>query len=158
MKKILLIDQDDVMADFLASSSYLKKINPLIQFPQSQYKFFENLEPIEGAIESINFLKQYFDVCILTRPSVRNPLCYTEKRVWVEKHLGYDICNNLILACDKTMVMGDYLIDDVIHSGRFNPTWEHIHFGSEKFPDWNSVVEYLIEIYNETSKIKVKTK
>lgn len=155
-KHILLIDQDDVMANFTkAKNEAIKKV-PAIRIPWSQYKFFENLEPIEGAIETINELKEYFDVCFLTRPSVINPLSYTEKRVWIEKYFGYEMCKNLILCYDKTMVKGDFLIDDTIQSGRFNSEWEHIHFGSEKFSDWKSIKEYLmkeLETYNTKSSL-----
>lgn len=149
LKPLLLVDQDDVLADFLGSFWNALRINPGIKFPQSQYKFFENLKPIEDAIESIHILQEYYDVCILTRPSVHNPLCYTEKRVWIENHLGFDICVNLILCYDKTMVMGDYLVDDVVHSGRYKPVWKHIHFGQGKFRTWKMVTEYLI---NEAKK------
>lgn len=144
-KKILLVDQDDVLADFLGAFWNDLRKNPAIKFPQSQYKFFENLKPIDDAIESLNILKEYYDVCILTRPSVHNPLCYTEKRVWIEKYLGFDMCYNLIEAYDKTMVMGNYLIDDVIHSGRFKPTWEHIHYGHGEFKNWKDITLYLIK-------------
>jgi len=144
-KKILLVDQDDVLADFVGAFWLSIKNNPSIKFPQSQYKFFENLEPIKDAIESINILKEYYDVCILTKPSIYNPLCYTEKRVWIEKYLGFEMCRNLMLCCDKTMVMGDYLVDDVIHTGRFKPTWEHIRFGHGEFKDWKAITDYLIK-------------
>jgi len=145
MKPILLIDQDDVIADFLGASNAAKEKNPGIQYPQATYKFFENLEPIPGAIESINKLKEFYDVCILTRPSVINPLCYTEKRVWIEEYLGFDMCKNLILCYDKTMVCGDYLIDDNAHKGRFEPTWKHIHFGQGEFKNWEMVTNYLLK-------------
>ena len=94
-KPILLIDQDDVIADFTGAAIDAIRKTPGIQFPQSQYKFFENLDPMPGAVESINKLQEFYDVCILTRPSVRNPLCYTEKRLWVEKYLGFDEAINL---------------------------------------------------------------
>jgi 5'-nucleotidase len=149
-KPILLVDQDDVLADFIGAAANSIRLNPAIKFPQCQYKFFENLKPIDDAIESINKLKEYYDVCILTRPSVFNPLCYTEKRVWIEMFLGFDTCRNLILACDKTMVMGDYLIDDNIQTGRFKPTWKHIHFGHGEFKNWKMITEYLIKKATES--------
>ena len=39
--------------------------------------------------------------------------------------------------------MGDYLIDDRLRNGAEKFNGEHIHFGTEKFPDWNSVLKYL---------------
>ena len=45
----------------------------------------------------------------------------------------------------KHFNIGDYLIDDRdAHNGSDKFTGEFIHFGSEKFPDWDSVVKYLL--------------
>ena len=159
-KPVLLIDMDDVAVNFTGSAIDSIRKTPGIQFPQATYKFFENLDPMPGAVESINKLQEFYDVCILTRPSVRNPLCYSEKRVWIENYLGFDLCFNLILCYDKTMIKGDginkiYLIDDNIHSGRFNPSWEHIHVGHGEFKNWEMVTDYLMkEIDNEQKTIE----
>ena len=40
-------------------------------------------------------------------------------------------------------MIGDYLIDDRRFNGASEFTGEWIHFGSEKFPNWNSVLKYL---------------
>ena len=132
-KKIVYIDMDNTLCDF--RTAYLKALvnNPTQKYPQSEYLFFLNLKPIPNAIEAYNWLKERFIVKILTRPSVRNPLCYTEKRAWVEKYLGLDECENLILCCDKTLLKGDYLIDDCDQEGLFEPEWEHVKFGTEEF-------------------------
>lgn len=49
---------------------------------------------------------------------------------WVEKHLGPDWINRLILTRDKTMINGDILIDDKVHiTGAMNsPSWKHVVF------------------------------
>lgn len=131
---------DNTICDF--KTAYLKAIekNPGIQFPQSQYGFFTNLEPIEGAINAVNYLRKYYDVYILTRPSVMNPLCYTEKRIWIEKYFGLEFCDRLILCCNKSLLKGNYLIDDNIHVGFEG---EHIHFGQDKFDTWQRIFEHL---------------
>ena len=71
-KQVLLIDMDGVVADF--DDAYKKSLEktPGIKFPQSQYKFFENIEPIKDSIKSIKELEEYYDILILTRPSVIN--------------------------------------------------------------------------------------
>ena len=144
----IYVDMDGVVANYYKAYREAISLYPEQAYPQAQYKFFENLEPIYGAIEAMRFLNKYFNVFLLTRPSFRNPLNYTEKRVWVEKYLGIDMCKKLMLAPDKTVVRGDFLIDDNVHTGLFEPEWEHIHFGSEKFPGWVSVISYLDEEYN----------
>lgn len=145
IKDICYFDMDDVMADFIKAERLAISKNPGIAFPQSQLKFFENLEPIPGSIEAYNELKQKYNVKILSRPSVYNPLSYMEKRLWVEKYLGFNECKNLILSCDKTLLKGKYLIDDIDQIGLFKPEWEHIHYGSARFPNWDSILYYLLK-------------
>lgn len=143
-KKIICIDLDDTLCNFKKSFWKNRGKEPGIKYPQLQYKFFEKLEPIDGAIESFKLLTEHFEVFILSKPSVLNPLSYTEKRVWVEEHLGIEFCERLILSCDKTLIRCDYLIDDVKQKGVLEPQFEHIMFGSDKFPDWKSVINYLL--------------
>jgi hypothetical protein len=40
--------------------------------------------------------------------------------------------------------MGDFLIDDRIANGVADFTGEHIHFGTERFPTWKEVLDYLL--------------
>ncbi len=136
MKRVY-VDMDGVLCNF--AKSYMNKINknPKNQYPHAECDFFRKLEPIQDAIESIKDMNLKYDVWILTRPSIKNPLCYTEKRLWVEDHLGFGWCKKLILCLDKSLMKGDYLIDD-------NP-WPDfegkvILFGSEKYPSWKEVL------------------
>lgn len=140
-KKIVYIDLDDTICNF--STHFLNKLreNPLIKYPQSQYGFFTDLLPLEGAIDGVNKLREKYDVYILSRPSFRNPLCYTEKRVWVEKYFGLDFSEKLILCGFKHLMIGDYLIDDFICK---DFKGDQIIFGSDKFKNWESVLNYLI--------------
>lgn len=140
-KKIIYIDMDGVMADY--KSAFIRQINliPEIKYPQSQYGFFANLNPIEDSINSINILREKYNVYILTRPSYLNPMCYTEKRIWIENHFGIEFCKNLIICYDKHLLKGDYLIDDNEHKG-FEGEW--VHFGSSNYPNWKSVVDFLL--------------
>lgn len=138
---IIYIDMDDTLLDF--TSAYRRELErlPVMPFPQSQYGFFANLELLPGALEAWNILNEKHDVYFLTAPSVRNPMCYTEKRISIEKHFGYLACEKLILSTNKSLLKGDILIDDYAtgnHQDRFGG--EFIHFGSSRYPDWNSVL------------------
>lgn len=148
IKEILYIDMDDVLCEYKKGISDGLIKEPNVQYPQSRYGFYTNLEPVQDAIYSYFRLKQFFSVKILSRPSVKNPLSYTEKRIWIEKHLGHSECYNLILSKDKTLLRGDWLIDDNIQEGLLKPEWKHIHFGSNEFPNWNSITKYLINYIN----------
>lgn len=143
---LVYIDMDDVLCDFSGAQERALEVNPGIQFPQSQYGFYTDLLPIDGAVESVKYLikSEKFDPYILTAPSVRNPLSYTEKRVWVEKYFGLEFVERLIICSNKGLLRGDALVDDRLDGrGQEGFTGEVIHFGSPKFPDWNSAMRGL---------------
>jgi 5'-nucleotidase len=146
MKKIVYIDMDDTMVHFKEPYFKSKIESPHIQYPQSQLKFFEDLEPIEGAIDAFNYFlnSDHFDPYILTAPSIKNLHCYTEKAMSIKKNLGEDVLNRLIISPVKNLLKGDYLIDDNF-TGKGQDLFEGelILFGSSEFPDWNSILNHL---------------
>lgn len=139
---IIYIDMDDVLCDFSGAFKKALDSNPVIPIPQSQFGFYQKLDPLPGAIETLKSLyaSSMYTPYILTAPSTRNPFSYTEKRVWIEEWLGYPFVDRLIICSHKGLLKGDILIDDN-NSGRGQETFEGrlIHFGSAKFPDWKSV-------------------
>lgn len=144
MKKRLYIDMDGVLCNFYKAAKKALQENPTQRYPQSQWGFFLKLEEISGAIEAFNKLQEKYDVWILTRPSFRNVNCFTEKAQWVWDHLGFNAVEKTIMAGDKSLLKGDYLIDDMDGDGQPNFEGEWIRFGSYKYPDWNSVLKYLL--------------
>lgn len=139
-KKRIYIDMDNTLCDYSGRFREWQAKEPETRYPQAQYGFFSSLEPLPHAIESYKFLEQGFEVYILTAPSYRNPMCYTEKRVWVEQHLGLETTKNLIICQRKGLLKGDFLIDDHPY-----PEFEgeQLLFGSSQFPDWKTVLTYL---------------
>ena len=144
--KIVYIDMDDTICDYTGLWSIYKEKFPTVQYPQSKFGFFSRLKPIEGALEAINLLEKYYDVFILTRPSIKNLHSYSEKAEWVEKYLGEKYLEKLILCPNKSLVKGDFLIDDYDKNGQTEFEGEFIKFKTELFPNWESVVKYLIKI------------
>ena len=49
----------------------------------------------------------------------------------------------LILSHHKELMIGQYLIDDRTANGAGQFKGEHLHFRTEKWPDWHAVLEYL---------------
>jgi 5'(3')-deoxyribonucleotidase len=143
MKKVY-VDMDGVLCDFYGAARKALTENPSQKYPQSQWGFFLKLEEIPDAIESFKKLQEKYDVWILTRPSFRNVNCYTEKAQWVWDHLGYDVLEKTIMSPDKSLLKGDYLIDDMGNAGQENFEGEWIHFKTSKFPNWKTVVDYLM--------------
>jgi len=144
MKKRVYIDMDGVLCDFKNNAIKHIKERPQTEYPQSIFGFFLELDPLPGAIETYKKLEEHYEVYILTRPSIYNENCYSEKAYWVRKHLGFRTMPNLILCCNKSLVKGDYLIDDNTTDGQTEFEGEHIHFGTKKFPNWTVVSDYLL--------------
>ncbi len=139
MKKLrVYVDMDGVLCNY--AKRYLETISEKNTVPQSQYGFFTSLEEIPGAVEAINLIAEEYDTWILTRPSTKNPLCYTEKRVWVEQHLGMKWVERLIICPEKSLLNGDILIDDFSWS-KFDGI--QYLFGSKSYPDWDSILQVL---------------
>ena len=146
MKKILYVDMDNVLVDF---PSGISKISKQLQ---SQYEdrldevpdIFSLMDPLEGAIDSYKKLSQKFDTYILSTAPWKNSSAWSDKNEWVKKYLGDVAYKRLILSHHKNLNYGDYLIDDRLANGANLFEGEHIHFGSDKFPDWGSVCSYLL--------------
>ncbi|MGX5203456.1 5' nucleotidase, NT5C type [Aliikangiella sp. IMCC44632] len=143
---IIYVDMDDVLADYTTRFNEEIARKPEIKFPQSTFGFYSELKPINGAIESVNYLRSQsqFEVYILSCPSYLNPLSYLEKPLWIEKHFDVEFCKRLILSYDKSLLKGDFLIDD--HDcgrGQEGFEGELIQFGCEQYPNWNEVVRYI---------------
>jgi 5'-nucleotidase len=141
-RKIVYIDMDDTLCDF---TSPFKSGEYKLKYPHSKIGFFLDLEPIDGAIEGLKTIQEKYDVWILTRPSIKNTHCYTEKAEWIKKYFGEEMLEKMILCPDKSLVKGHYLIDDDHRHGQTEFEGEHIHFTKdEQFMTWSQVVEYLM--------------
>uniref|UniRef100_A0A8B9EV87 5', 3'-nucleotidase, cytosolic n=2 Tax=Amazona TaxID=12929 RepID=A0A8B9EV87_9PSIT len=94
--------------------------------------FFLGLDPIPGALEALQEMirMQDTEVFICTSPLRNYEHCILEKYKWVEKHLGPEFVDRIILTRDKTVVSADLLFDDkdTITGAEPNPSWEHILF------------------------------
>jgi hypothetical protein len=64
---------------------------------------------------------------------------------FIQKYFPDDLYKRLILTHNKDLCKGDYLVDDRPNHGAEQFEGEWIHFGSNRFPDWNAVVAYLTQ-------------
>ena len=146
MQKILYIDMDNVLVDFgfavdrLDEKTRKKYEDKLDEIPG----IFSKMEPMVGAVESFKKLSKHFDTYVLSTSPWENPSAWSDKLIWVKKYLGSYAYKRLILTHHKNLNSGDYLIDDRTKNGVDEFTGEHIHFDSERFPDWDTVLNYLL--------------
>lgn len=150
MKKILYLDLDGVLADFVKG---VKKLSPNTDLTfytkevddicEANPTVFHTLEPIEGGIEAVKELFDLFDVYFLSSPMYHVPLSYAGKRVWLETHFGALAEKRLVLTHRKDLVIGDIIVDDTFRYGVDKFKGIHVHFATEKFPDWQTTLTHL---------------
>lgn len=142
--KIILFDMDNVLVDF-QSGLDLIPADLLLEY-EGRYDeipgLFDIMLPLKGAIEAYKHLYNLYDVYICSTAPWKNPSAWSAKNLWVDEYLGDYGHKRLILTQHKNLVHGDYLIDDRLKNGVDKFKGIHIHFGTSKFPDWNSVLEY----------------
>jgi len=145
LKKILYVDMDNVMVDFpsgiaqLDDSVQKEYAGKLDEVPG----IFALMAPMPNAIEAFKELAELFDTYILSTAPWENPSAWSDKLLWVKNHIGEKAHKRLILSHHKNLNDGAYLVDDRTKNGADAFSGEHIHFGTEQFPNWDVVLEYL---------------
>lgn len=80
--------------------------------------FFETLPVMPGAIEGAReLIAAGIDVWVCTKPLETNPTCRDAKGAWLRRYLP-ELEHKLIIAPDKSIIVGDILLDDAP-----NPSW-----------------------------------
>ena len=144
--KRLFFDMDNVLVDFQSGLDQMSEkvkaeyAGRLDEIPD----LFGKMKPMPGAIEAVHKLAKVYDVFILSTAPWKNSSAWSDKVKWVTNYLDDVFHKRMIITHRKDLVEGDYLIDDRGKNGTSDFKGEWIQFGSEKFPDWNSVVEYLL--------------
>ncbi len=162
-KEIYLIDMDGVLADvvdgfnlqlntlfplvtplpyeqitsFFIETCYPKEYQKELEGIWAKEGLFAGLKPIDGAFEALDYLLskgKEFRVC--TAPNLESKTCEGEKKEWLRKYGGDEYVKRLIITPDKTLIIGDYLIDDKSKvTGLIEkPVWEHILYSQP----WNA--------------------
>lgn len=192
-KPILLVDMDGVIADYYGhfvriwsmrhpgrmvvhpddlkgmylEDSYPPQYENDIRSINCSAGFFEGMMPIRFAPETLNWIldEGRFDVFLCSTPDTGsfNHGCSSEKVRWVELVLGKRWLKRIILTHDKTLVFGDYLIDDKPDiKGVGVPKWKHIVFTHSynkhltdthrlnDWSEWESLEQTLLAEYNQT--------
>ena len=145
-KKRVFVDMDNVLVDF---ESGLAQVSEEVKQEYEGHLdeipgLFGLMKPMPGAIEAMHELQKHYDLFILSTAPWKNPSAWSDKVSWVTKFLDDVFHKRMVITHRKDLCQGDYLIDDRGKNGTSEFSGEWIEFGSEKFPDWNSVLKYLV--------------
>ena len=152
-KKRLYFDMDNVLVDFKSGLDQVSAEEKARYEDDGTGKphyddiprIFSMMSPMPGAIEAFHKLAEKYNVYILSTAPWKNPSAWSDKLQWVQKYLGEVAYKRLILTHHKDLNRGDFLIDDKGKNGTSEFEGEWIHFGSERFPDWDAVLKYLLD-------------
>ena len=144
--KRLYFDMDNVLVDFASGIARLDA--EIIKEYEDRLDevpgIFALMDPMPGAAEAVRRLAEKYDVYILSTAPWNNPSAWADKVAWVTRYMDDVFHKRLILSHRKDLLKGDYLIDDRPKHGADSFDGEWIPFGSERFPDWDAVLEYLL--------------
>lgn len=134
-KYTLLIDQDDVLAEYIKgvikaynhkyqtnftaddctswdlASVFGEEIDTVMHEPD----LFRHLEPVRDALQVFERLyrSQLFEIYIVT---AANLSCVEAKSEWLKEHLPFFPEEQFIVCRRKYMIKGDFLLDDGMHN------------------------------------------
>ena len=134
-KYTLLIDQDDVLAEYIqgVTEAYNEKYKTCISASECiswnlyqvfgeevdtvmhEPDLFRKLQPVKNAIEVFERLyrSELFEMYIVT---AANPVCVPAKMEWIKEHLPFFPTDKVIFCQRKYMIKGDFLLDDGMHN------------------------------------------
>jgi 5'(3')-deoxyribonucleotidase len=111
---------------------------------------FGLMEPMPGAIEALHRIAEHYDCYILSTAPWANPSAWVDKVQWVTTYLDDLFNKRLIISHHKELLNGDYLVDDRPKNGASEFRGKWIQFGSQEFPDWTAVEDYLCKSYHQS--------
>lgn len=91
----------------LLHAKQMKKLYGMIQEPG----FFADIPPIEGAVEVVTRLSDYYEIFIATA-AMEFPNSFREKYDWLGTHFPFIPWTHIVFCGDKSIIASDYLIDD----------------------------------------------
>ena len=145
-KKRLYFDMDGVIVDF-ASALELQSEETLKEY-EGRYDeipgLFGLMKPMPGALEAVRKLKEKYDCYILSTAPWNNPSAWSDKVIWITRHLDDVFHKKVVITHCKHLCKGDLLIDDRDKHGVREFEGEWIQFGTGRFKTWDDVLEYLL--------------
>lgn len=145
-KKRLFFDMDGVLVDF--ESGLAQQDEKTMREYAGRYDeipgLFGQMKPMPKAIDAVHKLNEHYDCYILSTAPWKNPSAWSDKVLWITKYLDDVFHKRIIITHCKHLCKGDILIDDRGKNGTSEFEGEWIQFGSEEYPNWDAVLNYLL--------------
>ena len=105
---------------------------------------FSIMNPIDEMVELFNTMSEdeRFDCYVLSTSPWENPTAASDKIEWIKNYLP-KAYKRVILSHNKHLNVGDYLIDDRTANGAGEFGGELIQYGTDEFPNAESIKNYL---------------
>lgn len=150
MTKLILVDMDGVLADWeseyvsthrqLFPDAHVSEVGTRTDFRTTEdcavevwahQGLFRRMGPNPGIRKAFEEIEAELgaELRICSSPAYKNRTCLRDKTEWLTEHVGEKYARTAIFTKDKTLVRGDYLIDDNPRiTGLYEPDWTHIVF------------------------------
>lgn len=130
------------------------ELRPEVLDVMNTHNFYLEMSPIKGAKEALEWLETWAEVFIVTAPWLPSQSCASDKLTAIARDFGERWKARVIMATDKTLVTGDYLIDDKpdVYGVIEEPSWKHLLFhqsynasveGKPRLAGWHELEETL---------------
>lgn len=126
---------DNVLVDF---ASGVRKTDPELVRKYDGHLddlpgIFALMDPVKDAVECYTLLATKFDTYVLSTAPWHNPTAWSDKVLWVQKHLGEAAYKRLVITHHKDLNRGDFLVDDREKNGAKEFSGELIPLGRNGF-------------------------
>lgn len=121
--------------------------------------FFQNPEPMTGAIETLKDLQNLgHEIVIVTAVPFKSETAHYDKYKWCQQHLSFlNIDESFIATQRKDLVIGDILFDDkpqnletfvgkgVILDHPYNKNWKEQNYGVKRVYNWQEFFDFICQ-------------
>lgn len=135
MNKILGVDVDGVVVDTI---NLYKEKGCILEDPLDFWRdeaLYDDLLPMEGSVEKLEQLSQYFDIVFISRlkgSHHKSKVYFTKK--WFPFQKGFVGTHEKWILNGSVVAMIDDLGDNLI---KFDPH-KRVHFGQGEYKDWST--------------------
>ena len=135
MKKLLIVDMDEVLASYtlkviltlkaengieidlnsvkgkFLSQSLDPELTEIVSSYPYRKGFFRNLDVIPGSQQALKSLSEFYEI-VIASACMQHPNSLNDKLAWLHEHFSFIPYQNIIFCGNKKSIYGDYLVDD----------------------------------------------